>query len=303
MNLGYLLPLGCAAFALLAYAVRRFQQQRSTRQRLFQEVEPPAALATDTEPTALARWLALAGYRAPGATTLFVAANVGTFVAALAVPLAYRASGISRQMERGLQGMPGAAGEIFLPFVVLAPWIVALALIAAPWLIVRQARRQRVQDVEQDLPIYLELFATLSEAGLGFDAALDRVLRAQRGRRPLASELRTFQLEVLAGRQRTDCLRRLAQRLDVLTLTLFVSALVQAEQVGSGVAQVLRRQSDDLRERRRERLLAQAMTLPVKLVFPLVVCFLPGIFAVTIGPIFYQFFQLVEGLLRSRGIG
>jgi tight adherence protein C len=63
----------------------------------------------------------------------------------------------------------------------------------------------------------------------------------------------------------------------------------------------MRRQADDLRERRRESLLAQAMALPVKLVFPLVICFLPGIFAVTLGPIFYQFFQMVEGMLRGRG--
>jgi len=78
--------------------------------------------------------------------------------------------------------------------------------------------------------------------------------------------------------------------------------LVQAEQVGSGISEVLRRQADDLRNRRRERALALANALPVKLLFPLVICFLPGLFVATLGPTFYQFFQFADAVIQNRGL-
>jgi tight adherence protein C len=78
--------------------------------------------------------------------------------------------------------------------------------------------------------------------------------------------------------------------------SIFVSALVQAEQVGAGFANVLRTQADDLRGRRRERANTLAQALPVKLVFPLVMCFLPGIFTTTLGPTFLQFVRLAESM-------
>ncbi len=296
----------CVAISpyLVTRAARNIRRYRLSRQRLFQDFDEAGHTEeADLEQDFLTRWLSLAGYRAAGAPSAFLGWSALAFAAGLCVPYVYSATGIARQLERGLAAIPGAVGEIFLPFVYLAPWAATLGLGLLPWLLVRARRRRRVLEIEQDLPIYLELFATLSEAGLGFDAALERVLRAQAEGRPLAEEFRTFQVEVLAGRRRVECLRRLSRRVDVLTLTLFVSAMVQAEQVGSGVAAVLRRQADDLRERRRETLLARAMTLPVKLVFPLVICFLPGIFAVTLGPIFLQFFQLAEGMMRGRGAG
>ena len=83
-------------------------------------------------------------------------------------------------------------------------------------------------------------------------------------------------------------------------MTIFVSALVQAEQVGAGFSNVLRIQADDVRNRRREEanMLAQALT--VKLIFPLVICFLPAIFVVTLGPIFLQFLKLADSVGRTR---
>ena len=104
---------------------------------------------------------------------------------------------------------------------------------------------------------------------------------------------------ILIGSPRVGSLRRLARRADVAPLTVFISAVVQAEQVGASVAGVLRRQADDLRLRRRERALAVAATLPVKLLFPLVICFLPAIFTFTLGPTFYQFFQFVDSVIRN----
>ena len=149
------------------------------------------------------------------------------------------------------------------------------------------------------MPITLELLSTLSQAGLGLDASIVKLLESQDPSRPLAQELRLYQLETLTGVPRIQCLRRLSQRLGVGSVSTFISAIVQAEQVGAGMADVLQRQADDLRNRRREQAMALAQSVPVKLTFPLVICFLPGIFVTTLGPTFHQFFQLAENVIRD----
>ena len=204
------------------------------------------------------------------------------------------------EMSRNISHLPPVVGDLLSPIAYMAPWTVFLILALLPWLVVRRARRQRVEQVEQDLPISLELLATLSEAGLGFDAALARVLDSLMEDRPLGREFRTYQSDLLAGRTRVESLRRLARRLDVSSVTILVSALVQAEQLGSGIAQALRRQADDLRDRRRERANAFAMALPVKRMFPLVVCFMPGLFVWTLGPFFVQLFKMADTFLKVR---
>jgi tight adherence protein C len=83
-------------------------------------------------------------------------------------------------------------------------------------------------------------------------------------------------------------------------MSIFVSALVQAEQVGAGFSNVLRTQADDLRNRRREDANMLAQALPVKLIFPLVICFLPGIFVTTLGPIFMQFIRLADSMMSGH---
>ena len=184
----------------------------------------------------------------------------------------------------------------------VGPWLLMLMIGLAPWLYVRRARRERVHLVEQDLPLALELLSTLSEAGLGFDAALTRILKTRLGGRPLADEFRLFQADLLAGRPRTESLRRLSYRLDISSISIFVSALVQAEQLGMGIARVLRQQADDVRSRRRERAFAFANSLAVKRVIPLVVCFLPGLFVWTLGPAFVQLFKMAETFMQARNL-
>jgi tight adherence protein C len=141
----------------------------------------------------------------------------------------------------------------------------------------------------------------MAEAGLGFDAALSRIARARGTDRALISELINFQVDVLAGIPRVQALRQLARRVDVPSLTRFTSALIQAEQAGASMAETLQHQADDLRQRRREDALLQAQALPVKLVFPLVICFLPGIFVSTLAPVISQMIQVANSVLRSQG--
>ena len=179
------------------------------------------------------------------------------------------------------------------------PIAAALSCAALPWLWVRSRRAERLQDIEADLPFTLELLATLAEGGLGFDASLERVLDSEPTARPLAEELRLYQAEVLGGGARVECLQRLSARIEHPTVTSAVAALVQAEETGSGLAEVLRPLADDFRLRRRERALARAEALPEKLVFPLVIGFLPSLLIWTLGPSFHQLFGAVDAIMRN----
>jgi tight adherence protein C len=244
--------------------------------------------------------LFLAGYRGPLAPVVFVAAELSMVAIGLTLVYAFYRMGPLTYIVRGVEGIPGGIGQMLLPVGYLTPWLVFAFLAALPWLVVQSTRRRRVQEIEQDLSISLELLATLSEAGLGFDAGVAHLFDTELGERPLGRELRSFQSDLLAGRTRVEALRRLARRLEVASATILISALVQAEQMGMGIANVLRRQAEELRSRRREQALAFAMGLSVKRLFPLVICFLPGLFVWTLGPTFAQLFQLADSVLRLR---
>src|SRR5262249_31163893 len=124
--------------------------------------------------------------------------------------------------------VPGGVGEFLTSILRSGDWIIVALTSLAPTLVVRAARRRRVTAVEQDLPLALELLATMGEAGLGFDAALAKIVRSQEGRRPLTVELVNFQLDLLAGMSRLQALRQLARRVEIGSLTSFTSALIQA---------------------------------------------------------------------------
>lgn len=251
----------------------------------------------------LSRWLALAGYRGPDAGLLFLSLTALGLAVGIAVGWGLVRSGLVDAGVRALDLIPGGIGQVLIPVLWAAPWLGVLIFTCLPLLAVRAARRARVAATEQDLPLALDLLATLGEAGLGFDAAIDRIVDSQggpvvpgggRADRPLIAELRGYRAETQAGVPRVVALRGVARRLEVTPVTILMSALVQADQMGASLTESLRRQADDLRNRRRERVLVLAEALPVKLVFPLVICFLPGLFVVTLGPAFYQFFQIVD---------
>jgi tight adherence protein C len=276
------------------------------RLRIQRRVQEPVSGAGPSKPGVergiLTRWLWLAGYRKPSAPVLFLALTALLIVCGVTLAFGVWKSGQLQATERVMTRFPGGVLEIFVPVVYAAPWLIVLAMAGAPWLLVRSVRKQRVQEVEQDLPIVLELLATMTEAGLSFDAALDRVVAGQDPRRPLMQELRTFRAESLSGRPRVQSLRRLSARIETTLFSSFVSAVVQAEQVGAGIAGVLRRQADDVRNRRRENALEMAMALPVKRLVPMVICFLPGIMLWALGPSIYEFAKFVDAFARNRGL-
>ena len=288
---------------MLGYmAAKSWTVRRSAVLRLYAMDDSAIGLNVEasSRDSALARWLARAGYRQPNAQKIFIAATVGFALVGIALSQLYRLV-LLRPLLNAIANVPGNAGDLLALVLAGGPWILFAVSGVVPTLAVRAARRSRVRAIEQDLPLALELFATMAEAGLGFDAALAKIIRAQGSARPLASEFLNFQHDMLAGMSRTQALRQLGRRVDVQSLSTFTSALIQAEQVGASMAETLQHQANDLRQRRRENALLQAQALPVKLVFPLVVCFLPGIFTTTLAPVLFQMIQVANGVLLSSG--
>jgi tight adherence protein C len=132
------------------------------------------------------------------------------------------------------------------------------------------------------LPDALDLLTISVEAGLGFDAALSKVVEKLEG--PLVDEFRQALAEVRMGRLRREALRDVAIRADSQPVTNFIGAIVQAEQLGVPIAKVLQIQSNQLRIERRQRAEEAAAKAPVKMLFPMVGCIFPTIFIVILGP-------------------
>src|SRR5262249_50056568 len=138
-----------------------------------------------------------------------------------------------------VSSIPGSSADVLVALLQGGPRLLFVGAASVPTVVVRLIRRERVSAIEQDLPLVLELFATMAEAGLGFDAALTKIVRARGTDRPLVAELGAFQLDTMGGIPRAQALRLLARRVDVLALTRFSSALIQAEQVGASIAETL----------------------------------------------------------------
>ena len=142
--------------------------------------------------------------------------------------------------------------------------------------------RARSTAMVLQLPDALDLLTISVEAGLGFDAALGKVVEKMEG--PLVDEFRQALAEVRMGRQRRDALRDVAARADAQPVSNFIGAIVQAEQLGVPIAKVLQIQSNQLRIERRQRAEEAAAKAPVKMLFPMVGCIFPTIFIVILGP-------------------
>lgn len=149
--------------------------------------------------------------------------------------------------------------------------------------------RERQRDIRRSLPDVLDLLTISVEAGLSVNAALAQVVRNVSG--VLPQELGRMLQEVQLGVARSDALRHLAERTDVEDLNGFVLAMVQAETFGVSISNVLRAQARELRLKRRQRAEREAQETPVKLVFPMILCILPSLFVVVIGPGAIRIFQ------------
>jgi tight adherence protein C len=148
------------------------------------------------------------------------------------------------------------------------------------WLGGRVKKRQK--GILLQIPDALDLLTISVRAGLGFDAALGKVVEKMKG--PLVDEFRRALAEVRVGKARREALRDIVPRTEVQPLTNFIGAIIQAEQLGVSISKVLQVQSEQLRIERRQRAEEQAAKAPIKMLFPLVGCIFPSLFVVILGP-------------------
>jgi tight adherence protein C len=287
------------AVALGYTALLAWTRRRRSQERLFgHEAAPEVPVIAQGW---LPHWLSLAGYRRPDAPLLFISATIASVtIGGLLAYGIWRTPMIADLVDwAGI--IPGGVGDLALPFLYGMPWIIFAIIAYVPLSVVRVSRQRRVRAVENELPVALEMLATLSEAGIGFDAAIVRLTDVHPESTPFLDELRLYQTEILGGVSRVRALRNMKSRLEIGPVTVFVSALVQAEQAGAALTDVLRHQAEDARNQNRQRALIKAEGLPIKLVFPLVICYLPGLFVTTLGPSLLQFAKLAEGFAHARG--
>jgi tight adherence protein C len=152
-----------------------------------------------------------------------------------------------------------------------------------PDLLLLSRGQERQQAIGLELADTLDQMTIAVEAGLGFESAIARVGRNGKG--PLAEELvRTLQ-DIAVGQPRREAYLALAERTGVKDLRRFIRAVVQADAFGVSIADVLRTQAQEMRLKRRQRAEQKAMQIPVKVIFPLILCILPTLFIVLLGPV------------------
>lgn len=151
-----------------------------------------------------------------------------------------------------------------------------------PDLLIYNKGVKRQQEIELELPNTLDQLLISVEAGLGFEAAMARA--GGYGGGALAQELTRTLQDIQVGRPRQEAYEALAKRSSVQDLRSFVRAVIQADKYGIGIAKVLRTQAKQARVKRRQRAEEKAMKLPVKVLFPLLLCIFPVLFIVLLGP-------------------
>jgi tight adherence protein C len=174
-----------------------------------------------------------------------------------------------------------------LPFKGLVPSVIVAGLLGltgytfpSAGLASRASKRQK--QIRKAMPDTMDLLTISVEAGLGFDAALAQVVKNVPG--PLSEEIARMLQEMQIGVTRSEALRHLNDRTEVPELDGFVLSMIQADKYGVGIAKVLRAQSTELRQKRRQRAEEVAQKVPLKLLFPMIFMVLPALFIVILGP-------------------
>jgi tight adherence protein C len=222
--------------------------------------------------------LVQAGYRGAEAVPIFygtrMAIAIGTFVL-FATPLILR--------PNVAIGLGGSLLGYILPGIVLA-----------------KMAKKRQKKIQLGLADALDLMVVSVEAGLGLDQAILRVGDELSFAHPdLSDELRLVNIEMRAGKGRTESLRNLADRTGLEDIASLTAMLIQTDKFGTSVAQSLRVHCETLRTKRRQRAEEAAAKTGVKMVFPLVFCIFPAIWVVTIGPAAIKFVQVLVPIAQN----
>jgi tight adherence protein C len=245
-------------------------RQQDVRNRFLKWVQGVTSLSELQERNKLRAELSRAGFENPAAAIWFVMIRYGL---ALGLPLLLL--GLRAAMHQQASGIFG----FMQPFV-----LCLLGLFGPRWWLKSRIGEYR-RKVERQFPDGLDLLVICVDAGLGLEAAINRVASEMRRSHPqIAREFERVSEEMGAGRSCADALRGLAERLDMPSIRGFVSLLVQSQNLGASIAQGLRTYAVDMRHTRALRAEEKAMRIPVLMSVPLVSCFLPVIIVALLLP-------------------
>ncbi len=248
----------------------RNERNNSEWKKLVDRIEKLGISLADTKNDSLRKRLIAAGYPSPEAPKIF------TFVR-LVLTLALPAVLVLMSLNK-----PEPPSPLKLYFMAMGVAVMGLYL---PNLFISAKAARRQEAIVHGFPDALDLMLVCVEAGLGLEAAMDRVGRELAISHPLVSQtLGKVVLELRAGRSRADALRRMADDVDVDEIRSFATLLIQSDQLGSSVGQTLRVYAAEMREKRRMRAEEKAHRLPVLLSVPLVACMLPVMIGVLMLP-------------------
>jgi tight adherence protein C len=249
----------------------RLQERKDTGwARLAESIEKAGLNLADTKGDKLRQKLIAAGYTSAAAPKIFTLARL---VLVLALPAGYL--------------LLAGSGSQPLSFVKLYVFGSGLALLGLymPNLYISAKADRRREAVTNGFPDCLDLILVCVEAGLGLEAAMDRVGREMVGSHPLvAAMLSTATLQLRAGARREEALRKMGDSSGVDEVRSFATLLIQSDKLGTSIADTLRIYAAEMREKRRLRAEEKAHRLPVLISIPLVVCMLPTMIGVLMMP-------------------
>ena len=237
---------------------------------IAEKIEQAGLSLTDTKGDALREKLVAAGYRSRSAPQVFTLVRL---LLVLGLPLAYLLLFFGSGQKVGfLNGYLACAGF-------------ALAGLYLPNLFVTAKADRRREAITNGFPDCLDLMLVCVEAGLGLEAAMDRVGREMVMSHPLVSALlSTATLQLRAGARREEALRMMGEASGVDEIRSFATLLIQSDKLGTSISDTLRVYAAEMREKRRMRAEEKAHRLPVLISIPLVVCMLPTMIGVLMLP-------------------
>lgn len=248
----------------------RGEQQSTAWHRLVNTIERSGLSLADTNSAALSERLTEAGFSSPLAPRIYTLVRL---TMTLGLPALFVLVAVTT----------GRTASLVQLYVIGAA--LALAGLYLPTLFVRARADRRRERLVRDFPDTLDLMLVCVEAGLGLEAAFDRVGREMMHSHPLVARLLAgVVLELRAGRSREDALHRMGERARVDQIRSFVTLVIQSDKLGSSIGKTLRVYAAEMRERRRLAAEEKAHRLPVLLSIPLVACMLPVMIGVLMLP-------------------
>ncbi|MCG8324345.1 MAG: type II secretion system F family protein, partial [Thiotrichales bacterium] len=160
--------------------------------------------------------------------------------------------------------------------------------------LINRRSKRRKNDIKKELPYALEMLAALMKGGLAFETSLQHVIRESERKHPLYFEFTTMYESMQRGRRRADAFRLLDQRCDVFEVTELASAVIQVDQTGGSIGDVMRHHAKTIFRENEADIRRRAEKLPVKMMFPMILTIFPSLFVVLLLPNLLRLFRVMD---------